>query len=158
MKAAIFFLCLLVPALSSAATDTTFKGLDRLDVAIEKLDQAGEQTGLTQESLQSLVTVAIKRDIPTMRVEKGLGAYIYVVVTCKQTTASATACFVSVELTRPVKILKNDFNTEVGGTLGVVWDKGMLLHHPTTSMASKIREEIEQEITDFAAEYYRQNP
>jgi len=36
--------------------------------------------------------------------------------------------------------------------------KGALLYGPTSGMASRVRQEISLKLTEFAAEYYRQNP
>jgi hypothetical protein len=59
-------------------------------------------------------------------------------------------------LARPVKILGDDGSKYF--TTAIIWHDGFLLTDSAEHMASRIRDLISQAMTEFAAEYYKQNP
>jgi len=59
-------------------------------------------------------------------------------------------------LVRPVEIIGDD-----GGkyfTVATVWGKGTNMNGSTSLVAQRIRDQISQHVTAFAAQYYKENP
>ena len=151
-------LCLFAaPELTKAQSTFGLIGLRRVWIVIQPLNKAEEGIGLDRESLKDQILVALKRDIPKLEIESSIqGSYIYLQITSAQTEPNRVATHVAVTLTRPVKIIGDDGSkTEKFAT---VWEKGTLLYDTVQHMASRIRGEISQAMTAFAAQYYNDNP
>jgi hypothetical protein len=153
--AGFFALCLLLLGPCSSAQE--FKGLNQVRIVIEELNQDAKITGLSRETLESIVLVALKRDLPRLRTDNSARSYVYVNVTVGDPGAGQSIAFVSVELHRPVKVIRDD-DSETEMVFGTtVWKKGDLLFGPSYEMASRVSDKIGEEITQLAADYYRQN-
>jgi hypothetical protein len=110
--------------------------------------------------LESQTLVALKRDIPRLQINKTASAIFYVnIIAAEGKTASPyVGVCLSIELSRQVKVLGDDGQTEVGRGFATVWDTAYLLGGGKEDMAARIREKLSELITQFAAAYYRQNP
>jgi hypothetical protein len=154
-------LCFVLVAQAVGAQKHTLTDLTNLDIEVEDLTEFDKSMGLSKDSLRSLILVEVKRNIPRINVEKSTtGAYVYVRITTSEASeySHTAASFVSVQIVRPVKILSDNLDSVVGSVLAPVWEKGAVLVGPTSTMASRIRQDISEKLTEFAAEYYRQNP
>lgn len=85
--------------------------------------------------------------------------YFYIAVNCVEIgeRGYGYACQVSAYLERPVITLEDDAVNAVGKTIAVVWRGGAILTSPRRDISARIRDEITTQVTEFAAEYYRQN-
>jgi hypothetical protein len=94
---------------------------------VEQLTKFDRDRGLSEESLRSLVLVDVKRDIPKIKIQKTVGTHIYVRITSIEVSQFWAACYVSVEMRRPARVLTEKDNAVVGFTLAPVWEKGAVL-------------------------------
>jgi hypothetical protein len=136
-----------------------FKGLRRTRIIIEDLGKDAENIGLTRESLEDQILVALKRDIPKLRiVDSPDASFVYLQLTSVQIGTYAVATFVQVCLERPAKMIGDD-GIEYS-IVATVWKRGTNLGvgGSPAKMASLIRDEISQAMTEFAAAYYKDNP
>jgi hypothetical protein len=142
------------------------KGLQRIDVLVEALNKVDDSMGSNRESLRDQILVALKRDIPKLKIVDtftGIGpvtSELYLQITSfqafKNSVADRIATFVELSLKRPALIIGDD-GTKYFAT-ATVWEKGTLVHDSIDHMSSRIRDQISQDMTAFAAEYYKQNP
>jgi hypothetical protein len=136
-----------------------FSGLSSIDIAVEDLDRTGKEIGLTKGSIKDEILVAVKRDLPKLKIESGPRvSLIYVVITVGETN-TAFAASANIFLYRPVEILGDDGNKYFA--LGAVWKKVSLLtnNRPTLPyMSSKIHDLLSEGLTAFSAQYYTDNP
>lgn len=143
-----------------------FNGFQRVGIVIEKFDKSAENMGLSRESLRDQILVALKRDIPKVKIVEpftGVGpvtSEVYLQITSFQTfknsVADSVATFVKLSLKRPALIIGDD-GTKYFDT-ATVWEKETLLHDSIDHMPSRIRDQISEDLTEFAAEYHKQNP
>ncbi len=151
----VCFLFVLVP--HSNAQE--LKDLRQVQIIIENLkSERSKAIGLSEETLEAQTLVALKRDMPRLEVNKTAASYIYVNIIAAESRAEYVAVCLSIEVKRPVKIMGDDYHSEIGSTLATVWDTAFLLGGGKEDMASRIREKISNLITDLAAAYYRENP
>jgi len=66
-------------------------------------------------------------------------------------------CVVETSLTRPVMIFKQDMS-QFGFNSARVWNGGVLLTGPSNNMSTRIREVVDEQLTTFAADYYKTKP
>ncbi len=70
----------------------------------------------------------------------------------------AFAAVVRLKMERPVTILEDVGVGEVTFAMATVWDIGTLLTGGRTSIRQQVKDEIDELLTEFAADYYKQNP
>ena len=142
-----------------------FKGLQNIGILIEDLDKEAANIGLTSESLRDQILVALKRDIPKLKIDSSpfpLRSYVHLqitsapILTYAGQVALGDAAFVLMSLERPTKIIGDD-GTEYVAAVSA-WKTGVILHDSFAEMPSSIREKISEAMTRLAAEYYKQNP
>ena len=139
-----------------------FQKLERLGIIVENLDQNSRNMGLTEESLKNQPLVALKRDIPKLKIEPVLTPYIYIRVSSLPVVSASElrfgfASLVEVPLKRNIRIVGDD---SLGPSLiiATVWDKGSIFNGAQLQFASAIHLEIDGDLKAFAFEYYRENP
>jgi hypothetical protein len=143
----------LSPGIAKAQYEDATTGLEGVDIVIEHFNK-DVNFGFTQQDVESQVLVAIKRDLPKLAVGKRFGAYIYVRIT-PLVINGGFASNVSVQLRRPSHIFReNKTDTGISAT-ATVWDKGAILSGPASTIRAQIFEEISEDLTQFAADYYR---
>jgi len=135
-----------------------FKGLQRTDIVIEDLGKVADDMGLTSESLRDQILVALKRDIPKIKIVTMTPgeSYVYLQITSLQLPARGVAACVVVALRRYVEIIGDD-----GGkyfSFAAVWSREYMEVDSVDRIPSRIRDGINQAMTALAAEYYKQNP
>ena len=143
-------------AVSELTKAQELKGLRRVQIEVTPLNKADKEMDLTVESLWDQTLVALKRDIPKLKIEDAATSLVSVRVTSISTGGIEVASSVEVVLSRPVEIIADDGIKSY--TLAVVWEKSSLLVGPFSNMASRIHEEISEKLTAFAAKYYKDNP
>jgi len=107
--------------------------------------------------------VGLRRDIPRLAVRESAIPYLYLQVTVMRVKyvggqEAGFAVFVSLRMTRPVTILEDGGIGEVTFAVASVWDTGDLLTGSRTSIRQQVKDNIDERLTAFAADYYRQNP
>src|SRR6266478_3083303 len=138
------------------------KDLHQVSIVIEKLGDSEKRVGLTEEALQSQTLVALKRDLPRLEVKEDAIPFLYVNTIATRVHFESggdlgTALCLSIQLKRSVMVL-NDDRRVIGGMVTTVWETGTLLVGSSENMASRVRDKINDLMTQFAAAYYRQNP
>lgn len=131
------------------------KGLNEVHVAIEDFNEDAKNLGFTEEDLTSVTLVALKREIPNLKVSENGGAMFYVRVAGFKLSCGAVASS-EVKLFRPVMIL-NDDGSNGAQTRANVWGKSWTNYTPHENIRDTVRESIREMVTEFAAEYYKQN-
>ncbi len=137
--------------------------LRQTSILVEQLDADAKTLGLSEESLESQMLVGLRRDIPKLAVRESAPPYLYLNLNvARQTTVGGQetgfyAC-VSLEMRRPVTIQEDVGVGEVTFTSATVWIKGSLLVGPRRSIRQQVNNSIDELLTLFAADYYRQNP
>jgi hypothetical protein len=150
------FIALNIPGIVNAQNPDATKGLEGIDIVVEGFNKDVD-LGFSPQDVDSQVLVAIKRDIPKLPVGKRFGAYIYVRIT-SITIPGGFASNVSVQLRRLSHIIREN-QTDTGIlVVATLWEKGSILSGSASTIRSRIFEEINEELTEFAANYYRENP
>lgn len=152
--------CLFVaPQLVSAQTHY-LADMQRIGIVIDDLDTEEKNMGLTRESLTDVVLLALKRDVPKLTInEDSMVANndIYVRITSSMVDQHNVVSFVEVSILRPAAIA-GDSGAKVLTPSATVWSRGKLLGSPLSSMRSHIRDYLNQAVTEFAAQYNKDNP
>lgn len=157
MKPALAVLILISSAcISKAQAINPLKGLHRVSIVIENIGKEGQDIHLDKQDLQSQTLVALRRDIPTLKINSESTPYVYVNIVGVK-SGGGCAFFVHVGISRPALILDDDENV-VLKALPEVWASGAILTGEPDTMAGRIRQVVSDKITEFAADYYKQNP
>lgn len=164
-RAVVLIVLLILVAGTQLASAQELKELGEVKIVVEPLDPDARAARLTKSNLESQTLVALKRDIPRLTVRGGAFPYIYinlVVIRQKLVSGREMAYFacLSVFLMRPVDILPDSIidGDPVHSTLASVWSKGKVLSAAKEDMAQFVRESLDELLTEFAADYYRDNP
>ena len=129
--------------------------LQYISIVIGDLSSETERVGLTKQSLTDTVRVGLKRDAPKLLIDSTPPvSVLYVKIT---SVGDGTASFISVSVVRPGEVRGDNGGKVYSGPV-TVWHRGYLLTGPTATMASQIRDSINEGVTDFAAQYYKDNP
>jgi hypothetical protein len=155
--------CLLLFVFLAAATDATaqlatMKKMPELRLGITIHDDYSKSIGLSDESAGNAVLVGIKRDLPRLKLVSGHGSQLLVSIICLDADGEIASCHVMVELIRPAFVLTDQSDDIVTRRNVAVWNKQRLMTGDRSQMASSVREYVGQVMTEFAAEYYKQNP
>jgi hypothetical protein len=143
---------------AGAGWSVPFKGLHRIRIEIEDLNKADEDMGPSRDSLKDQILVALKRDVSQLKIDFSPGvSYVYLQIASIPIQASHNVVsFVHMALVRCVAIIGDDASTYLTGA--TIWLEDHLLYDSVDHMASRIRDRINQTMTTFAAEYYKENP
>ena len=118
--------------------------------------------GFSRKSLESQMLVGLRRDIPRLAIRESARPFLYLIVNVGRLTSGTQergfAACVSLEMKRPVTILEDGGIGEVTFALATVWDRGTLLGGSRRDMRQQVKDSIDELLTEFAADYYRQNP
>jgi len=145
---------------------SVLKDLRNLDIVI----QAGKPEaalGVDANLLSSLVFVAIKRDVPTIKLSNDhpqdnefnepLLGFMYVEVSCVA-NANISGCRLEISVERAVRLLSEDGTRYVGDIQMVkIWSKEAMFVGGACPMHKQIEDSVSEMLTRFAADYYRQN-
>ncbi len=137
--------------------------LRQTSILAESFHADAKTVGLSKKSLKSQMLVGLRRDIPRLAVRESAFPTLYLDVTMlRDTTVGGrdlgfSAC-VNLSMVRRVMILEDEGVGEVTLAVVTVWDKGELLVGNRTSIRQQVKDEIDEALTEFAADYYRQNP
>ncbi len=139
------------------------KSLRQTAIVVEPLDADTKTVGLSRKSLESQMLVGLRRDIPGLAVRESALPSLYLRVTVSRVTVEGGQEFgfsadVMLGMKRPVTILDDVGVGEVTFAMATVWERGVLLFGPRTSIRQQVKDSIDEKLTEFAADYYRQNP
>ncbi len=155
----------LLASLQCESQETKVAPLKRLretSILVEPLNADAKALGLSKKSLESQMLVGLRRDIPRLAIRESALPYLYLNVTVvRERTVGGQefgfSVFVSLEMVRPVTILEDVGDGEVTFALATVWDRGGLLTGSRRGMRQHVKDSIDEKLTEFAADYYRQN-
>ena len=137
--------------------------LRQTKIVVEPLNEAAKTVGLSKKNLESQMLVRLRQDIPRLAVRESTFPFLYLQVTVlRDKTVGGrdlgfSAC-VELSMKRPVTIREDEGIGEVTFDLATIWSRGKILGGPRTSMRQQVKDEIDEQLTEFAADYYRQNP
>jgi hypothetical protein len=145
---------------------TVLKDLHNLYIEIQ-VGKPEAALDIDTNLLSSLVFVAIKRDVPTIKVSnehpqdngynQPLLGIMYVRVSCVA-DANISGCYVEVSVERAVRLLSEDGTRYNGDIQQVkVWSKETMFVGGTCPMHKQIEDSVSDMMTKFAADYYKQN-
>lgn len=156
MKTYLLICSILFLASPSQLRAQALKDLNQVEIIVEDPNQIARSFGITTEVLESQTLVALKRDLPNIKITSNPAlSFVHITVTAVE-AGNGVSVHVSVEVVRPVRIILDD-NSEGGKTNAAVWSKGVLLDGPVYNMGSRVRETLSNKITDLAADYFRQS-
>lgn len=130
-----------------------------IQIVIENLDSPTRNAGITTSGMSDQVLVALRRDVPKLKVTDDLTANnaFYVNISALELTGRrGFAAHLEVSVIRHATI-KGDSGTPIDYTV-TVWHTGMMFSGPPATFASDLRDNINQLVTIFAAQYYKDNP
>ena len=139
------------------------KSLGQTSILVETLTADGKTIGLSKKSLKSQMLVGLRRDIPRLAVRENARPYLYLNVNLGRLTTGGgralgfSAC-VSLQMMRPVWIQEDVGFDEVTFTMATVWDKATHVAGTRRDIRQLVKDSIDEALTLFAADYYRQNP
>ena len=146
--------CLFMTTKSAYAQDLA--DLRRIAFVIEDIDKYSESAGITKQSLSDTVLVGLKRDVPKLKIgNEPVSSFFYVQISTIG-ASSGIATSVDVSVHRRAEI-QGDNGRKILSAV-TVWQHGDMLSGPLYDMASRIRDHINQAITAFAAQHYKDNP
>jgi hypothetical protein len=156
MKMAALFCAMFCLFTSTKSADAQqLADLQYIAIVIAELSTETERVGLTKQSLTDTVRVGLKRDAPKLLIDSTPPVSVfYVQIT---SVGDGTASFISLSVVRPGEIAGDKGNKVYSGPV-TVWHKGYLLTGPTSTMALQIRDSINEGVTAFASQYYKDNP
>jgi len=137
--------------------------LRQISIVVEDLHADAKTVGLSVKSLESQMLVGLRRDIPKLVIRENTFPYLYLNVSVGQHSGSGGqesgfSAYVMLILLRPVMILEDVGAGQITFTTATVWWKIALLAGSRTSIHRLVKDEINEKLTEFAADYYRQNP
>ena len=132
-------------------------------IVIEPLSPDAKKLGLSIRSLESQMLVGLRRDIPRLAIREGVIPNLYLRVTILQERTVegrelGFAAFVNLQVTRPATILEDGAIGEVMVAMLTVWESAVLLTGSRRGIRQQVKESVNEKLTAFAADYYRQNP
>lgn len=154
-KLAVLLLCCAVG--SELKAESKFQRLKTVGIVVEDLSTNAVKVGLTREDLESAAFVALKSKLPKIAVGKAAVSYVYinVTLTCSEYVCAANA---DISLQRPSTVLEDDEETKVGFQMANVWHENTLFIGPRDTMSHRVKEYLDEALTNFAAEWYKANP
>ena len=156
----------LLASLQCEPQETKLGPLTRLrqtSILVEPLNAAAKRIGLSKKSLESQMLVGLRRDIPKLAVRESARPYLYLLLTVVRDTIVGGqefgfSVFVNLEMNRPVTILEDVGVGEVALTRATVWRRASLVVGSRRDIRRLVKDGIDEKLTEFAADYYRQNP
>ena len=132
-------------------------------ILVEPLPPDAKTVGLSRKSLESHLLVGLRRDIPKLAVRESALPTLYLSVTALRETyvggqESGFAVCVILKMQRLATILHDVGVGDVTLESVTVWDNGTILVGSRTSIRQQVKDSIDEMLTLFAADYYRQNP
>ena len=132
-------------------------------IVVEPLSPAARAADLSIKSLKSQMLVGLRRDIPKLAVRESARPrlYLLVMVLRDRTVGGRELGFsvcVSLQMWRRVTILEDVGVGEVTSIITTVWSRDGIVTGPRSSIRQQVKDNIAEKLTEFAADYYRQNP
>ena len=148
-------------AVPKSTQGQNLKGMHGVGIVIDYLGPIEKNLGLTSESLSDEILVALKRDLPKLKVElSGTSSYVYLTlasVEARNPVATfGVATSVTVSLRRPVEIIGDDGRRYF--TFATAWARTGIVIDSIPDVASDVRDQISKFVTALAAQYYKDNP
>jgi len=137
--------------------------LRQTSIQVETLNADAKALGLSKKSLESQLLVGLRRDIPRLAIRESVFPRLHLQVAVLLVTTvggreTGFSAYVALTMKRPITILEDVGLGEVTRTIATVWFRGELLAGPRRSIRQQVKDSIEELLTEFAADYYRQNP
>jgi hypothetical protein len=144
------FAGLLLAPLSSQA-----QGLKNLEKVIVGSAVNAQKKLITESDIESQIVVALKRDIPKLKLANG-GAGVFAEVTIlpldsRAGNRSGYCATISVFVSRQVLFL-DDYSSPLGSGQSTVWSDSQMVVGPEEAIGSQIRSAIDQELRRLLAE------
>ena len=157
----------LLASLQCEPQETKLGPLTRLRqtaIVVESLNADAKTLGLSRKSFESQMLVGLRRDIPRLAVRESGPPYLYLRVNVgrlrmeRGREVGFSAC-VSLQMARAVTILEDvGVGDVVTMDFGRVWDRTELVAESPSNIRQLVKDSIDELLTEFAADYYRQNP
>ena len=108
------------------------KDLKQISIVVESIDSEESNLGLREKEIEGWVLVALRRDIPNLKIDKRATSFVYVnfnFMKDKSTDGRTMGFsgFVSLRIVRPAIIVTDNYDKSIGYNLATVWDNGNLL-------------------------------
>src|SRR4029077_4392061 len=137
---------------------TPLKKLTKINLSYVEMSEYGKSIGITDEIIGNQLLVGIKRDLPRVQlVHDQTSSRILISVGCVEATQGLAVCEIRIELKRPALIHLDD-GTLTEQSLATVWMRHQVSSAGSAEMAEHVRQFLSQSLTEFAADYYNQNP
>jgi hypothetical protein len=148
-------LLLIIPFASTRAQK--LQGLKEVRIVVEELDEEAKRAGLTPDKLESIALIALRRDLPSVKVvQTHADDWLYVRVSViGQATGYVAA--VETQLYRSVFIVQGDGKLSEWVS-AAVWETSSLLTSSAVGTEQMIQNAMNNHLTKLIADYYKQNP
>ena len=159
----VFFLILAFPPESSASGELA--KLREISILVETLSSDAKKLGLTRSMLKNHVFVFLRGKMPQLTVKDFALPYIYINVAlavAHRVSRQEAGYFgsVSVQVRRHVSLLDDqDLSPMAGLFFATVWlEIDALIGGKRDRASSQVLEYLDEQLTEFAADWYRDNP
>ena len=131
--------------------------LTEVRIVVENLKEAKEKLGLTSKDVENHVLVLLRSKLPGLEVSRSLSSLLYININLGLATSHGKPFgyfgAIDVEVRREVIIIGTKKTI-----MATVWNTGSRMIGNTNQVSNKVRETLEELLTEFAADWYRDNP
>jgi len=154
----VFALFILVMPKESAGQYGGLAGLTEVKIEVEELSYDAKELGLTEAQLKDHILVFVQSKLPRLAVAKSINPFIVASINLAYTkTVSGERIgfhgSIDLKIYRTVVVLKT-----AKTVLAPVWTRSFSLSGRPSSARSQVREILDDLLTKFAADWYRDNP
>jgi len=153
-----FALLVLVMPVESEAQDGKLAKLSEVRIIVEALRSDGKELGLNENDIKNHVFVLLRSKLPRLVVKDSVIPYVFINVSVGKDRSIDGQIIgyygsVSVQVMREVTINKTG-----SSAIADLWQYSRNITGPMGSTDSHIRAVLDKILTDFAADWYRDNP
>jgi len=152
----LFALLVLVVPVESVAQYGYLAKLSEVKIVVEYLGSEEKKLGLKKDEIENYVLVFLRSKLPRLVIKEAL-PFVYIRVTMRFSRQRGIKVgyfgAVQVIITRPVYIQKTGQDVKAD-----VYEKLTVINGPLKSAVSEVRETLDELLTKFAADWYRDNP
>jgi len=152
----LFALLVLIVAGKSAGQYGELAKLSEVRIVVEDLESEEKELGLKEDDIKNHVFVFLRSKLPRLAVKES-SPYVYIRVTMRFSRQEGRKIgyfgAVQVMITRQVYIQKNS-----QATWATVWERLFIINGPLKEAVPAVRDTLDVLLTQFAADWYKDNP
>jgi len=149
------FLALFIVAVpkESAGQNGELAGLSEAHIVIKDLSNISKAVGITRNGITEYVFVQLRSRLPRLEIKKSATPYVYVTISVNRSQSPGYFGSVSISINRSVTI------NQTGKIVSApIWNDYLSFEGPPNQIDAGVRYALDRLITNFAADWYRDNP